>query len=104
MQTKKTAIVCGAGGFIGGHLVTRLKQEGLIGKVKYGYRGDRADISLFSEFKITVGKAINYKAANNPPTNDIAQLPAEEELAAIYNELYRAVEDYNRRDDFIFIV
>ncbi|MEP6725368.1 MAG: NAD-dependent epimerase/dehydratase family protein [Bacteroidota bacterium] len=28
MQTNKTAIVCGAGGFIGGHLVTRLKQEG----------------------------------------------------------------------------
>lgn len=24
----KTAIVCGAGGFIGGHLVKRLKQEG----------------------------------------------------------------------------
>lgn len=24
----KTALVCGAGGFIGGHLVKRLKQEG----------------------------------------------------------------------------
>ena len=28
MKTNKTAIVCGAGGFIGGHLVKRLKQEG----------------------------------------------------------------------------
>ena len=28
MNTKKTAIVCGAGGFIGGHLVNRLKAEG----------------------------------------------------------------------------
>ena len=28
MEIKKTAIVCGAGGFIGGHLVTRLKKEG----------------------------------------------------------------------------
>ncbi|MCC7400742.1 MAG: NAD-dependent epimerase/dehydratase family protein [Chitinophagaceae bacterium] len=28
MTTKKTAIVCGAGGFIGGHLVKRLKDEG----------------------------------------------------------------------------
>lgn len=28
MNTKKTAIVCGAGGFIGGHLVNKLKGEG----------------------------------------------------------------------------
>ena len=28
MNTNKTAIVCGAGGFIGGHLVNRLKKEG----------------------------------------------------------------------------
>lgn len=28
MNNMKTAIVCGAGGFIGGHLVTRLKKEG----------------------------------------------------------------------------
>ena len=82
----------------------RLKQEGLIGKVKYGYDGDRADISLFSEVKIAVGKAINYKAANNPATNDVAQLPAEDELVTIYNRLYKTVEEYNRTGDFIFIV
>lgn len=28
MTRKKTAIICGAGGFIGGHLVNRLKEEG----------------------------------------------------------------------------
>ncbi|MEM7792300.1 MAG: NAD-dependent epimerase/dehydratase family protein, partial [Verrucomicrobiota bacterium] len=27
-MTQKTALVCGAGGFIGGHLVKRLKAEG----------------------------------------------------------------------------
>src|SRR4030067_789185 len=28
MATGKTTLVCGAGGFIGGHLVTRLRREG----------------------------------------------------------------------------
>lgn len=28
-KSKKTALVCGAGGFIGGHLVKRLKEEGI---------------------------------------------------------------------------
>lgn len=28
IRVKKTALVCGAGGFIGGHLVSRLKQQG----------------------------------------------------------------------------
>ena len=28
MSVQKTALVCGAGGFIGGHLVKKLKKEG----------------------------------------------------------------------------
>ena len=28
IRKQKTALVCGAGGFIGGHLVNRLKEEG----------------------------------------------------------------------------
>ena len=31
----KTALVCGAGGFIGGHLVRRLKQEGFWVRAQY---------------------------------------------------------------------
>jgi len=82
---------------------TRLKQEGLFGKIKYGYPGDRADISLLSEVKIAVGKAVNYKAGNNRPADSITQLPSEDELFSIYNKLYKTVDDYNRGDHFIFI-
>ena len=32
MDKNKTAIVCGAGGFIGGHLVNRLETGGLLGQ------------------------------------------------------------------------
>ena len=47
MSTTKTALVCGAGGFIGGHLVNRLKDEGYWVKgadlKENEYGNDRAD-------------------------------------------------------------
>jgi GDP-D-mannose 3',5'-epimerase len=47
MSTSKTALVCGAGGFIGGHLVNRLKDEGYWVKgadlKENEYGNDRAD-------------------------------------------------------------
>lgn len=47
MDTTKTALVCGAGGFIGGHLVNRLKDEGYWVKgadlKENEYGNDRAD-------------------------------------------------------------
>jgi len=43
MKTKKTALVCGAGGFIGSHLVKRLKSEG------YWVRGVDLKFPEFSE-------------------------------------------------------
>ncbi len=46
--------------------LARLKREGKIAGLKYGYTGDRSDISLYSELKIAVGKAIKYKPVNTP--------------------------------------
>ena len=45
MKNKKTALVCGAGGFIGNHLVSRLKDEG------YWVRGVDLKFPEFSETK-----------------------------------------------------
>jgi nucleoside-diphosphate-sugar epimerase len=43
MDTEKKALLCGAGGFIGSHLVKRLKREG------YWIRGIDLKYSEFSE-------------------------------------------------------
>ncbi len=35
----KSALVCGAGGFIGGHLVKRLKKDGFWVRADFGFAG-----------------------------------------------------------------
>ncbi|SHN24098.1 glycosyltransferase [Mucilaginibacter sp. OK098] len=82
----------------------RLKTEGLIGKAKYGYKGDRSDISLYSELKIAVGKAINYKAGSSVITANQSSEAGTERLGFVYNNLYTIIEDYNRAIDARFIL
>lgn len=81
----------------------RLRREGKIGMEKYEYAGDRADISLYSELKIAVGKILFHKKYD--PYADINQLKAigNEELRQIYNSLYDHLEAYNQshQGDFI---
>ncbi|QKJ30440.1 glycosyltransferase [Mucilaginibacter mali] len=81
----------------------RLKREGKIGMRKYEYFGDRADISLYSELKIAVGKVLFHKKYD--PYADVNQLKAisDPELKEIYNSLYHHLEAYNqsRSGDFI---
>ncbi|AMR31823.1 hypothetical protein A0256_10520 [Mucilaginibacter sp. PAMC 26640] len=81
----------------------RLKKEGEIGRIKYGYAGDRSDISLYSEIKIAIGKAINYQLKNQPIQHAPAQIPAFDELNQLYNKLYESIADHNSRGDFSFI-
>lgn len=55
MNTKKTALVCGAGGFIGGHLVKRLKKEGFwvrgIDLKKHEFTPTVADDFVFGDLR-----------------------------------------------------
>lgn len=55
MNTKKTALVCGAGGFIGGHLVNRLKDEGYwvkgVDLKENEYGNDRADEFVIGDLR-----------------------------------------------------
>ncbi|ASU36792.1 glycosyltransferase [Mucilaginibacter xinganensis] len=80
-----------------------LKREGIIGKEKYGYKGDRSDISLFSEMKIAIGKAINYKAGTRNTQAAAAQPSAVAEMEEVYNRLYDAIEAYNLGTEAAFI-
>ncbi|MDP9077356.1 MAG: glycosyltransferase [Bacteroidota bacterium] len=83
--------------------LARLKKEGQIGKEKYGYEGDRSDISLYSELKIAVGKTIGYKKEKSPVSSASPQMPAFNELEAIYADFYHRIEMYNQDDGFTFI-
>ena len=67
-----------------------LKREEEIGMCKYGYRGDHADISLWSKIKIGVGKAI-YKANQETDT----RFDSDESLSELYGNLYQILQDYN---------
>lgn len=78
----------------------RLKKEGQIGKEKYGYEGDRSDISLYSEFKIAIGKTIGY---NKEKKQASSKMPELDELEFIYADFYKQIEVYNHENNFNFI-
>ena len=82
-----------------------LKKEAKIAKVKYGYPGDRTEISLWSEIKIFIGINLNRFKKNaffiNINTN--YNLPDEQELNNIYNQLYEILETENRGNTFSFL-
>jgi glycosyltransferase involved in cell wall biosynthesis len=76
-----------------------LQREEEIGKCKYGYRGDHADITLWSKLKIAVGKTI-YK---NNETGMDAQFATDASLKKLYAGLYKIIADYNAAHPGIFI-
>ena len=78
------------------------KFEESIGKAKYGYAGDSADISFYSHVKIRLGK-IRHKLLNSEVASTILPIPAEAELQEIYNAYYKKLGDYNQSGQFEFI-
>jgi glycosyltransferase involved in cell wall biosynthesis len=76
-----------------------LKTEALVGEIKYGYKGDFADIPLLSKIKIAIGKAINYQKHKFP-----SEITEPVDLPGIYNDLYIKLEDHNRQHPGNFFV
>jgi glycosyltransferase involved in cell wall biosynthesis len=83
--------------------LARLKREGKVAGLKYGYTGDRADISLYSELKITIGKALKYKSVDNQTSVNKPQFQPGDNLNVIYNNLYKYLQDYNSEGNFDFL-
>ncbi len=77
MSDKKTSLVCGAGGFIGSHLVRRLKQEG------YWVRGadlkrPQFSVSVADDFIIADLRDQNvYTSVLDRPFDEVYQLAAD---------------------------
>jgi GDP-D-mannose 3', 5'-epimerase len=73
----KRAVVCGAGGFIGGHLVNRLKEEGYwvrgVDRYHPEYRGSCADEFLLADLRTPVG----CEAAVANEIDEVYQLAAD---------------------------
>lgn len=78
-EEQKTALVCGAGGFIGSHLVTRYKQEGYWVRgvdVKYPEFGDTdADDFVIADLRFIEGVESAF-AGMEAPFDEVCQLAA----------------------------
>lgn len=84
--------------------IETLKLEGEIGKKKYLYQGDRSDVSMYSEFKIAVGKMIGYKKGESGRVGgQLLKNFSDNELPAIYSKLYKHLNDFNRAGEFEFL-
>lgn len=81
-----------------------LKREAKIGEIKYNYQGDRHEISMYSEIKIAIGKAINYKSKKEDLIKTGPATDSTESLDDIYGYLYKVLEENNRDGQFGFIL
>ncbi len=82
-----------------------LQNEARIAKVKYGYPGDYAEISLWSHLKIYIGKTLHQFKESTSFTNkkNNNTLPAEIELEIIYSKLYQILKQENQANNYNFI-
>ncbi|OHE75766.1 MAG: NAD-dependent dehydratase [Verrucomicrobia bacterium RIFCSPHIGHO2_12_FULL_41_10] len=78
--SSKSALVCGAGGFIGSHLVKRLKSEGYFVRgidLKYPeFSASPADEFILADLRDPVQAGIAVKYRENTPFDEVYQLAA----------------------------
>lgn len=67
----------------------------------YDYKGDRADISYWSEIKIFAGKALNYSKEKSSNSSSDEQHPTD--LNAIYDHFYAHINSINDDGSFLFL-
>lgn len=78
------------------------KFEGKIGKLKYSYAGDNANISLFSNIKIWLG-IIWHRLTPSKKSDILNIMPLDAELKNSYSFFYQKLDEYNNSGDFEFI-
>ena len=94
MMTKKTALVLGAGGFIGNHMVNRLKDEGYwvrgVDLKRPEYSKTRADHFVVSDLRdqADVGELISYAGCNRDPYQIFAM-----QFDKPFDEIYQFAAD-----------
>jgi len=79
------------------------KLEGDIGKLKYNYKGDEADISFYSRVKIWIGKSYYGLRNAKQIEKTISPMPDEEVLRKIYSVYYQKIAELNRISKLEFI-
>ena len=73
-----------------------------IGKIKYGYSGDKSGISFYSKIKIWIGGTRDH-LKNKKAQPETLKVPAETELMEIYAVLYQKLEEQNKKGSWNFI-
>lgn len=93
-QYKKTALVCGAGGFIGGHLVKRLVSEGYwvrgidLKDPEYGKSAAHEFVTYDLRSKTTVDRALQFKGYQG---NYLNYVP--DDYIDTFDEIYQLAAD-----------
>lgn len=77
MRNQKTALVCGGGGFIGSHLVTRLKTEGYLVKAADLKYPEFSETTADKFFKGDLRDPEFCREVLEPPVDEIYQLAAD---------------------------
>jgi glycosyltransferase involved in cell wall biosynthesis len=80
-----------------------LQFEGRVGMLKYKYAGDTSDISFYSHIKIGLGKLYYELVTKKRAAKNLDVMPPNDHLQQIYSLYYQKLNDYNKKDDFIFI-